>query len=282
MSEGDRDMETVLKPEQKDMKASLLKAFQAYDINGGQVSRRPRLALLLRNFSLLLKPPPQDGFIDEDEMKAILTRSQASFGKSDLTQGALRETDGRSDTSFSDKQADDRWKSWLSAFDANGDGKLSVEELAEAMSYSGMVYELYQLVYFKKQSLKWSAQLTKLLDELKKQKDDLEANNKWTPRDKFIFGSLKLITTTLGMASPVAWQGAAKAILGSGGELAQLLQGSAELDVTLIMVAKTLQTVGLRYKALYTFKGAITWASGPAGEQAGKALTQTTQQFRGS
>ena len=165
MSEGDRDMETVLKPEQKDMKASLLKAFQAYDINGGQVSRRPRLALLLRNFSLLLKPPPQDGFIDKDEMKAILTRSQASFGKS--TDGALRETDGRADASFSDKQADDRWKSWLSAFDANGDGKLSVEELAEAMSYSGMVYELYQLVYFKKQSLQWSAQLTKLLDELK-------------------------------------------------------------------------------------------------------------------
>ena len=35
------------------------------------------------------------------------------------------------------------------------------------MSYSGMVYELYQLVAYKKVSLGWNAQLTKLLDELK-------------------------------------------------------------------------------------------------------------------
>ena len=48
MSEGDRDMESVLKPEQKKLKAELLKAFQAYDINGGQVSRRPPPARLLR------------------------------------------------------------------------------------------------------------------------------------------------------------------------------------------------------------------------------------------
>ncbi len=48
MSEGDRDMESVLKPEQKKLKAELLKAFQAYDINGGQVSRRPLPARLLR------------------------------------------------------------------------------------------------------------------------------------------------------------------------------------------------------------------------------------------
>ena len=124
-------------------------------------------ALLRRTFSSLLAPPQGDGFIDYNEMKAILTRGQASFGKSDLTQGALRDVDGRSDASFSEKEADARWKTWLHAFDANGDGKLSIEELAEAMSYSGMVYELYQLVAYKKVSLGWNAQLTKLLDELK-------------------------------------------------------------------------------------------------------------------
>ena len=127
----------------------------------------PPPALLRRTFSSLLAPPQGDGFIDYNEMKAILTRGQASFGKSDLTQGALRDVDGRSDASFSEKEADARWKTWLHAFDANGDGKLSIEELAEAMSYSGMVYELYQLVAYKKVSLGWNAQLTKLLDELK-------------------------------------------------------------------------------------------------------------------
>ena len=35
------------------------------------------------------------------------------------------------------------------------------------MSYSGMVYELYQLVAYKKQSGAWNTQLNKLLDELK-------------------------------------------------------------------------------------------------------------------
>ena len=131
----------------------------------------PPPALLRRTFSSLLAPPQGDGFIDYNEMKAILTRGQASFGKSDLTQGALRDVDGRSDASFSEKEADARWKTWLHAFDANGDGKLSIEELAEAMSYSGMVYELYQLVAYKKVSLGWNAQLTKLLDELKKAND---------------------------------------------------------------------------------------------------------------
>ena len=41
MSEGDRDMETVLKPEQKSLKEQLLKAFKAYDVDAGGVRRRP-------------------------------------------------------------------------------------------------------------------------------------------------------------------------------------------------------------------------------------------------
>ena len=39
MSEGDRDMETVLKPEQKSLKEQLLKAFKAYDVDAGGVRR---------------------------------------------------------------------------------------------------------------------------------------------------------------------------------------------------------------------------------------------------
>ena len=38
--EGDRDMETVLKPEQKSLKEQLLKAFKAYDVDAGGVRRR--------------------------------------------------------------------------------------------------------------------------------------------------------------------------------------------------------------------------------------------------
>ena len=54
MSEGDRDMETVLKPEQKSLKEQLLKAFKAYDVDAGGVRRRPPSGLATPHLSQLL------------------------------------------------------------------------------------------------------------------------------------------------------------------------------------------------------------------------------------
>ena len=65
-----------------------------------------------------------DGFISKDEMVKILMRPGA--------------------TALSYDEADQKWKSWLKAFDANGDGKLSVAEVAEALAHSDEVRKLYE------------------------------------------------------------------------------------------------------------------------------------------
>ena len=65
-----------------------------------------------------------DGFISKNEMVKILTRPGA--------------------TALSYDEADQKWKSWLKAFDANGDGKLSVAEIAEALAHGDEVRKLYE------------------------------------------------------------------------------------------------------------------------------------------
>ena len=111
--EGDRDMESVLKPEQKKRRRSSSKRSRR------RYQRRPGEPPAACPAAPYFSPPSHHSSrhhrtaSSTRRMKAILTRGQASFGKSGITDGALRETDGRSDTSFSDKQADDRWKSWL-------------------------------------------------------------------------------------------------------------------------------------------------------------------------
>ena len=72
-----------------------------------------------------------DGFISQQEMFKILTRK--GFDRNLMISNSLKPAD-----------ADRKWNSWLKEFDANGDGKISIEEIAEALAHTDEVKLLYQ------------------------------------------------------------------------------------------------------------------------------------------
>jgi Ca2+-binding EF-hand superfamily protein len=74
-----------------------------------------------------------DGFISQQEMVKILTRKGFDRNLMISASNSLKPDD-----------ADQKWNSWLKAFDANGDGKISIEEIAEALAHTDEVKLLYE------------------------------------------------------------------------------------------------------------------------------------------
>lgn len=78
----------------------------------------------------------KDAFISKDEMINILTRER----KEDFSLERFERCH------MSDNLATKKWAAWLKAFDANGDGKLAISEIAAALAHKDEVDRLYAIL----------------------------------------------------------------------------------------------------------------------------------------